>query len=280
LLKQKYPPVPRTVHDVGDLVGFCDFAGCTNKRHKVVIDNGSSGDTSQDLGRNKTHHEMDMNQHTTTYRSIFNEDERWCLESAQHVGSVKTSKLPTDDVHPSVQPAPDPSKIYLHLSPLGAESTSTHISNFSFDLYSDAVDQDPNVQRFSSTVHCSDSMPGFRAKVVSTVMDRKYKPVEWLVFWKIAHEAPNYLHEHNDVSTYNETPNNIPRENKEYTVCFVGFVSHDHGEPQTMLFLFTTASMKYLDCILQGPHHHFPSRKFQRLSSVILAYISRRFGFI
>jgi hypothetical protein len=83
---------------------------------------------------------MDMNQHTTTYISILDEDQRWCLESAQHVGIVKTSKLPTKDVHPSVQPAPDPLKIYLHLSPLGGESTSTHISKFSFDLYSDAVD--------------------------------------------------------------------------------------------------------------------------------------------
>jgi hypothetical protein len=50
------------------------------------------------------------------------------------------------------------------------------------------------------------------------------------VFWKIAHKAPNYLHDHSDVSTYNETSNHIPRENKEYTVCFVRFVSHD-GEP-------------------------------------------------
>jgi hypothetical protein len=61
-------------------------------------------------------------------------------------------------------------------------------------------------------------------------MDRKDKPVEWLGFWKIAHLAPNYLHDHNDVCTYNETYNHIQRENKEYTVFFVGFVSHDHGE--------------------------------------------------
>jgi hypothetical protein len=31
--KQKSPPVPRTVHDVGYIVSFCDFAGCINKRH-------------------------------------------------------------------------------------------------------------------------------------------------------------------------------------------------------------------------------------------------------
>jgi hypothetical protein len=97
---------------------------------------------------------MDINQHTTTYISIFDEYQRWCFKSAQHVGIVKTFKLLTKDVHPSVQPAPDPLKIYLHLSPLGVESTSPHISKFSFDLYSDAVDQDPNVQRFSSS-YCS-----------------------------------------------------------------------------------------------------------------------------
>jgi hypothetical protein len=62
-------------------------------------------------------------------------------------------------------------------------------------------------------------------------MDRKDKQVEWLVFWKIAHIAPNYFHAHNDVSTYNEISNHKQRRNKEYTVCFVGFASHNHGEP-------------------------------------------------
>jgi hypothetical protein len=80
--KQKSLQVPRNVYDVDDLVGFCDFVGCTNKRHKLVIDGGSSGDTFRDLGRNKSHSEMDMNQHTTTYISIFNEDQKWCLERA------------------------------------------------------------------------------------------------------------------------------------------------------------------------------------------------------
>jgi hypothetical protein len=51
------------------------------------------------------------------------------------------------------------------------------------------------------------------------------------MLWKIAHEAPNYVHDHNDVSTYNEISNHIRRENKQYTVCFVGFVSHYHVEP-------------------------------------------------
>jgi hypothetical protein len=128
--KQKSPQVPWTVHDVGDIVGVCDFIGCTNKRHKVVSDDGCSGDTFHDMGRNMSHHKMDMNQHTTTYISIFDEDQRWCLESAQHVGIVKKSKLPTKDAHTSVQPAKDPLRIYLHLSPLGGESTSTQISNF------------------------------------------------------------------------------------------------------------------------------------------------------
>jgi hypothetical protein len=100
----------------------------------------AAGDTFQDMERNNSHHEMDINQRTTTYISICYEDQRWCFESVQHVGIVKTSKLPAKDVHPSVQPAPDPLKIHLHLSPLGRESTSTHISKFSFDLYSDAVD--------------------------------------------------------------------------------------------------------------------------------------------
>jgi hypothetical protein len=128
----------------------------------------------------------------------------------EHVGSVKTSKLPIKDVHPSIQPALDPLKIYLHLSPLGGESTSTHISTFSFDLYYDAVEQDPNVKRFSSTVYWSDNVQGFKGKVVSAVMDRKDKPVEWLVFWKVDHKAPNYLHDHNDAITYNnETPYHI-----------------------------------------------------------------------
>jgi hypothetical protein len=92
-------------------------------------------------------------------------------------------------------------------------------------------------------------MQGFQGKVASAVMDRKDKPVEWLVFCKINHIAPYYLHNHNDVSTYNETSNQIQRENKEYAVCFVGFVSNDHGEPPHHVVPVHN-SINDLDCII------------------------------
>jgi hypothetical protein len=34
--KQKSRQVPWTAHDVGDIVGLCDFIGCTNKRKLMM----------------------------------------------------------------------------------------------------------------------------------------------------------------------------------------------------------------------------------------------------
>jgi hypothetical protein len=73
------------------------------------------------------------------------EDQRKCLVAAKDVGGEQTCTLPTKGTHHSaIQPEPDPVKLDLNLAPPGEEQISTPISKFSFDLYSDAVDLDPN----------------------------------------------------------------------------------------------------------------------------------------
>jgi hypothetical protein len=73
--------------------------------------------------------------------------------------------------------------------------------------------------------------------------------MEWSVYWKIAHEATNYLHDHNYVCTYNKF-NHVQRENKEYTVGFLIFVSHDQystniGEDTTIIVSINGESYKH-----------------------------------
>jgi hypothetical protein len=119
-------------------------------------------------------------------------------------------------------------KLDPHLSPLREEmtsiTTSTPISKISFDLYSDAVDRDPNVKGFSDTVDWNDDIKGFQGQVVSAVMNRK----EWSVYWKIAHEAPAYLHDHNNICTYKEIVNQTQGGNT-YLTLYVAMLSSDQG---------------------------------------------------
>jgi hypothetical protein len=75
-------------------------------------------------------------------------------------------------------------KLDPHLSPLRGEMTSAMICTptlkMSFNLYSDAVDRDPTVKRFSATIDWNDCIKGFQGQVASAVMNRK----EWSVYWK------------------------------------------------------------------------------------------------
>jgi hypothetical protein len=52
-------------------------------------------------------------------------------------------------------------KIDPHLSPLGGETEYTAISKFSSDLYSDVVDQDPSVKRFSGIIDMKEQKQKF-----------------------------------------------------------------------------------------------------------------------
>jgi hypothetical protein len=152
---------------------------------------------------------MDGKQSTNMLMPSFNDGKMWCLDTAWQNGGEQIFNLSHEDVHTSsIQPAPDPEKLDPHLSPLGGEMTptmtstmtSTPISKISFDLYSDAVNRDPNVKRFSATVDWNDCIKGFQGQVVSAVMNRK----EWSVYWKIAHEAADCLHDHNNICTNKE----------------------------------------------------------------------------
>jgi hypothetical protein len=94
---------------------------------------------------------------------VCHEDQRQCLVAAKDVGGVQTYTLPTKGTHHStIQPAPDPVKLDLNLSLLGGEQMSTPISKFSSDLYSDAVDQDPSVKRFSVTTNLREDQRGIQ----------------------------------------------------------------------------------------------------------------------
>jgi hypothetical protein len=83
----------------------------------------------------------------------FDDAKIWCFDAALQDGGKQTFNLSNKDVHiSSIQPAPDPVKQDRHLSPRGRETTSIPVSKFSFDWYSDAVDWNPGVNRFSTTV--------------------------------------------------------------------------------------------------------------------------------
>jgi hypothetical protein len=100
---------------------------------------------------------------------------RWRHESARHAGcgnDIMTSKLPTKDVHPSILNAPDHVQIYPHFSSIGGETTSTQSSKFYSSLYSDAVDWDPIVKRFSDTVKHREHRNLVQGHIVSSVTNK------------------------------------------------------------------------------------------------------------
>jgi hypothetical protein len=88
------------------------------------------------------------------------------------------------------------------------------LQTFYFDLYSDAVDWDPRVNRCRQVI---------QGQLVLEVNFRRNKIMEWLVNMAILLEATNYFYEHDVICTYIEGLNMVQGENKAQTVY--------HGEP-------------------------------------------------
>jgi hypothetical protein len=121
----------QTVHDVGGLVGPYDFAGGSHQICKVNYGSGTDGDVLNNMGRSNPHVNVDWKQSTNTLMSHIDNFKSWCLEIALQDGGEQTFNLSSKDVHiSSIQPAPDPVKQELNLSPLGGEHTSNLVSNF------------------------------------------------------------------------------------------------------------------------------------------------------
>jgi hypothetical protein len=74
-------------------------------------------------------------------------------------------------------------------------------------LYSDAVDWGPSVKRFSDTVDQNECMQLVQGHIVLYAIDRRNVLMEWLVNVTILLEAPNSLHDHNIICTYNDIVN-------------------------------------------------------------------------
>jgi hypothetical protein len=109
---------------------------------------------------------MEKKQSTNMSISPFDDAKSWYFGTALQDGGEQTFNLSNKDVHTSIiQPAPNPVKLDPHISPLVGEITSTPMSNFLFDLYSDAVDRAPIVKQFSATVAWNDCMEGFQDQV-------------------------------------------------------------------------------------------------------------------
>jgi hypothetical protein len=118
--------------------------------------------------------------------------------------------------------------IFLNLSPLGRETTATLVSKFSSNFYSDAVDWDPSVKRFSDTVDWNECRQVDQGQVVLAASSTRNTLMEWLVNMAILFEAPNNLHFHNVIFTYKEVFNMVQGENVAYPVFYV---SNYRGEP-------------------------------------------------
>jgi hypothetical protein len=74
--KQKHLQGPRTVHDVGDLVGPIEFVGCISQKQPAVYGGGSDGDMLKHLGRNELLPDKNGMQ---LLLSVFAKYHRWCL---------------------------------------------------------------------------------------------------------------------------------------------------------------------------------------------------------
>jgi hypothetical protein len=66
------------------------------------------------------------------------------------------------------------------------------------------VDRDPSVKRFSGTIDMKEQKQTFQGQDYSAVMDRKDGLMEWLMYLKIIQKAPNYMHDHKIICTYNK----------------------------------------------------------------------------
>jgi hypothetical protein len=75
------------------------------------------------------------------------------------------------------------------------------------------VDQDPSVKRSSAKFDQNEFRKIVQGQVVLSAI--RSTLMEWSVNWMITHEATNFLHDHNDVCTYNKIFNHIQRGNKE-----------------------------------------------------------------
>jgi hypothetical protein len=199
--KWRTPQVPWTVHDVSNLVAFCDFVGDSSMRCKVG--DGIFGDKYGDLGRNNSL--PDCNR-LPMLISIFDDNQCICLGASSNVGGVMTVHLCSmcsKYVHyHNTPPAPDPVKLDPHLSPLGEETTSTPVSKFYSNLSSDAVDQDPSVERLSNTAEQHESIQLAQGHIVSPAISRKDELMEWLVYLKVICKAPSYYHDQNVICIY------------------------------------------------------------------------------
>jgi hypothetical protein len=154
-------------------------------------------------GRNNALNGVDGEQYTNTCMSTFNEVQRRRLVADQDVSGVQTYALPTKGTHHSaIQPAPDPVKLDLNLSPLGGEQISAPISKFSSDLHADAIEQepsvkrfsaverDPKVKRFSADVDQTEFRQVVQGQLASPVVNRKDKLMEWLVYVYLQRSFP------------------------------------------------------------------------------------------
>jgi hypothetical protein len=141
------------------------------------VGDGIFGDKYGDLGRNNSL--PDCNR-LPTLISIFDDNQCVCLGASSNVGGVTTVHLCSmcnKYVHyHNTPPASDPVKLDLHLSPLGGETTSTPVSKFHSNLSSDAVDQDPSVERLSNTAEQHESRQ--QGHIVSPVTSRKDELME------------------------------------------------------------------------------------------------------
>jgi hypothetical protein len=109
------------------------------------------------------------------------------------------------------------------------ETTSTPVSKFSSNFYSDAVYWDPSVKRFSDTVDWNECRQVDQGQVVLASSNRRNTLMEWLINMTILLDAPNYLHYHDVIFTYKEVFKMVQRKNVAYTVFYV---SNYHKEPR------------------------------------------------
>jgi hypothetical protein len=222
---------PRTVHDVGDLVGPYDSAGGSHQNCKVNYCSDNDGDVLNNMGRRNPHINMDGKQSTNMLMPHVDDIKSWCLEIALQDGGEQTFNLSNKNVHiSSIQPAPDPVKPEPNLSPLGGEQTPTLVSKFAFDLVSDAVDRDSSVKRFPATIDLREAQQGIHGPVIPKLVEQKENLIKLMPF-KILCEAPKYKCNNDTICTYNQIPNQIHNGNKSNIVIYVRILIPDYGEP-------------------------------------------------
>jgi hypothetical protein len=79
-------------------------------------------------------------------------------------------------------------------------------------VYTDAVDPDPGVKRFSATIHPREDQQGH---IITKLVDQNDN------LMKIICEAPNYVRSNDTICTYNQIFNWIQRRTKTDIVIYV-----------------------------------------------------------